>query len=100
MGWPLVIVESGASKAMERWNVTEPTLPQRPTRMNCLLKILHYRNSVPTDLDQITRWQVSGGNELRENRLKATRDHLQCNGREHEAWYCRTYRGCREHAKE
>ena len=26
MGWPPVIVELGASKAMERWNVTEPKL--------------------------------------------------------------------------
>jgi hypothetical protein len=26
MGWPPVIVELGASEAMERWNVTEPKL--------------------------------------------------------------------------
>jgi hypothetical protein len=41
-----------------------------------------------------------GGDELRKNKLTTTHDHLECNASEHKSGYCRTYRGCREHAKE
>jgi hypothetical protein len=68
--------------------------------MNYLLKILHYGHSVPTNPEQIMRWQASGGDELRKNKRTTTRDHLECNAGEHKSGYCRTYRGCREHAKE
>jgi hypothetical protein len=68
--------------------------------MNYLLKILHYGNSVPTNPEQIMRWQASGGDELRKNKLTTTRDHLECNGRQHKAGYHRAYRGRREQAEE
>jgi hypothetical protein len=55
---------------------------------------------VPTNPEQITRWQALGGDELRKNKLTTTHDHLECNASEHKSGYCRTYRGCREHAKE
>jgi hypothetical protein len=67
--------------------------------MNHSLKMSQYRNSAPSNADQILRRHLPGSDESRKNWFVPPNDHLDCHGCKHNSGYRGSYGRGREDAK-